>query len=122
MEDLHLDLDLLAAELQHKITVEDLSLRVAADEIGCSAATLSRMLRGAETPNVPDTETLLRAANWLGKSIGDFEKSRQPSTSSMTEVEVHLRALPDLSDKDKDALVNIVRATHDTFKFRQKKG
>ena len=43
-----LDRDLLARYLRTKIDSEDKSIRAASEEIGCSAATLSRMLRGVE--------------------------------------------------------------------------
>lgn len=115
------DLDLLAKGLENKIREEDLSLRTAAEEIGLSPATLSRLLRGSAAPNLPDTESLFRAVSWLGKSLSDFEKGRAPSTSSLTDVEVHLRALPGLAEKDKEALVAIVRAAHDAFKLPKKK-
>jgi len=115
------DLDRLAKELEEKMREEELSLRSAAGEIGCSPATLSRLLKGADTPNVPDTNNLFRAVSWLGKSISDFEEGSSPSTSSMTEVEIHLRALPGLGQKDKDALVAMVKAAHDAFKIRKKK-
>jgi transcriptional regulator with XRE-family HTH domain len=116
------DLDLLARELQNKMREEELSLRTAADEIGCSPATLSRVLRGSAAPSLPDTENLFRAVSWLGKSLSDFENGRAPSSSSFAEVELHLRALPGVAEKDKEALVAIVRAAHDAFKFRKKKG
>lgn len=116
------DLDHLAKELQDKMRQEDLSLRAAGGEIGCSPATLSRLLRGSAAPNWPDTENLFRAVSWLGKSLSDFEKGRSPSTSSLAEVELHLRALPGVTEKDKEALVAIVRAAHDTFRHRKKKG
>ena len=115
------NLDLLAKELAGKMEDEDLSLRTAAAEIGCSPATLSRLLKGTDTPNIPDTNNLFRAVSWLGKSISDFEEGSSPSTSSMTEVEIHLRALPGLGQKDKDALVAMVKAAHDAFKIRKKK-
>ena len=120
MADPILDLDLLAAELNSKIEVEDLSLREASTEIGCSAATLSRLLKGSAAPNRPDTANLIRAVSWLGKPLGDFATSGRPSTSSMVDVEVHLRALPDLDEPSKEALVNTLRALHDTLRFRPK--
>lgn len=112
------DLDRLAKELVDKLKSEKVSVRSAAGDIGVSAATLSRMLRGTDAPNTPDTESLLRTINWLGRSLGDFETGQRPATSTLTDVELHLRALPDLSAQDKDALVGIVRAAHDSFRLR----
>ncbi len=118
---MNLDLDLLAAHLRAKMEERELSLRSAAEEIGCSPATLGRLLKGSEAPNFPDMTSLLRAASWLGKSISDFEKGRGPSTTTLADVELHLRALSGLTEKDKEALVAMVRAAHDAFKTRTKK-
>ena len=119
---LDIDLGLLAEQLKREIAARELSLRGAATEIGCSPTTLARLLTGSNTPNSPDTKTLLQAVNWLGKSIGDFAKTRVPETSTIADVVVHLRALPELSEKDKDALVAIIRAAHDAYRLRSKKG
>lgn len=117
-----IDLDRLAKELSDKMRVNDQSLRDAAEEIGCSAATLSRLLKGSKAENVPDTKSLLRSVSWLDRSLSDFELSRAPSATSMTDVELHLRALPGISETDKKALVAMVRAAHDEFRTRSKKG
>jgi transcriptional regulator with XRE-family HTH domain len=119
---LDIDLNLLAEQLKHEINKRDLSVRSASVEIGCSPTTLSRLLAGSETPNLPDTKTLLQTVSWLGKSINDFSRSRVPQTSSIADVVVHLRALPELSHKDKEALVAIVKAAHDQYRLRPKKG
>lgn len=116
-----IDLDRLAKELSDKMRVKDLSLRDAATEIGCSAATLSRLLKGSKAEHTPDTRSLLKSVSWLDKSLSDFELSRAPSATSMTDVELHLRALPGLSERDKKALVAMVRALHDEYSSRPKK-
>jgi len=116
-----IDLDRLAKELSEKMRVNNQALREAAEEIGCSAATLSRLLKGSKAENVPDTKSLLRSVSWLDKSLSDFELSRTPSATSMTDVELHLRALPGITETDKKALVAMVRAAHDEFRTRSKK-
>ena len=117
-----LDRDLLATHLRTKIDSEGKSIRAASDEIGCSAATLSRMLRGSRAANFPDTRNLFRVASWLGKSITDFEPGVR-NESSLADVEVHLRALPGLSDEDKEAIVAMVKALHDAaVKARPQEG
>ena len=110
----NLDLDLLARHLQNKMQTESLSLRAAADEIGCSPATLSRLRQGTAAPNYPDTKNLFRAISWLGKRLANFEKGKLDSKRETTfaDVEVHLRALPGLTKKDKEALVAIVGAAY----------
>jgi len=118
-----LDRDLLASYLRTKIASEDKSIRIAAEEIGCSAATVSRMLRGSSAANFPDARNLLRAASWLGKSITDFEPGARKANSTLADVEVHLRALADLSEQDKEALVAMVKALHDAaVEVRSKEG
>ena len=118
-----LDRDLLATHLRTKIDSEGKSIRAASDEIGCSAATLSRMLRGSRAANFPDTRNLFRVASWLGKSITDFEYGVRTASSTLADVEVHLRALPGLSDEDKEAIVAMVKALHDAaVKARPQEG
>ena len=108
-----IDRDLLARYLQQKIDEQSLTMRSAAEKIGCSPATLTRMLKGDSADNQPDTSTLIKAASWLGRSLADFEPGKRPEVSSMTDVELHLRALPGLSPRDKEALVAMVKAAHD---------
>ncbi len=111
-----IDLDRLGKELSDKMRAKDQSLRPAAEEIGCSPATLGRLLKGSQAVNVPDTKNLIRAVSWLEKSLSDFELNRTPTKTSLTDVEVHLRALSGISDSDKQALVAMVRAAHDAFR------
>jgi transcriptional regulator with XRE-family HTH domain len=108
-----MDRDLLAEYLQQQIDERDLTIREAAAKVGCSPATLTRLLKGKEADNYPDTTTLIKATSWLGRSLSDFEPGRRPQESSMAEVEVHLRALPGLTDKDRNALIAMVKAAHD---------
>ena len=108
-----IDRDLLAKDLQEKIGHEGLTLRDAADQIGCGAATLSRLLKGSEADNYPDTTTLFRAVSWLGRSITNYDHGRQHAVSTIADVVVHLRALPGLNQRDREALVGMVRAAHD---------
>lgn len=117
-----MDLDLLAEHLSSKIEHLDISVREAAKRIGCSVATLSRLLRGAKGPT-PDSTTLLKATSWLGRSIADFQHGSRPDESSLADVEVHLRALPGLSGRDREALVAMVKAAYDAARAqrRQKK-
>jgi transcriptional regulator with XRE-family HTH domain len=123
VDDHLIDRDLLAKHLQGKVEQERLSLRQAADEIGCSLATLSRLLKGSEAPSIPDSITLLKAASWLRKSIADFETGKKESdVSSLTDVELHMRALPGIAPEDREALVAMVKAAYDAaHQLRAKK-
>ena len=88
-------------------------MRAAAAEIGCSPATLSRLLQGEAAPNVADAVNLMRAASWLGKRLSDFETGAQSDSSTIADVEVHLRALPGISKTDAEGLVAMVKAAYD---------
>jgi transcriptional regulator with XRE-family HTH domain len=109
----NVDLDLLASHVRSKIESEGLTIREAAARIGCSPATLVRLLKGSETPNYPDSTNLFKAASWVGRSIAEFQQGMRKPTSTMADVEVHLRALPGLAREDREALVAMVRAAHD---------
>lgn len=91
-----IDWDLLAIHLKDRIQTRDVSNRAAVAEIGCSPATLGRLLQGATAPNTPDTDVLLRATSWLGRGVGDFLVGEKPQAGSFADVEMHLRALPRL--------------------------
>ena len=120
---LNLDLDRLATYLRSKMEEENLSIRTAAPKIGCSPATLARLLQGSKAENVPDSVNLMKAASWVGKRLGDFEAGKARNTSSLADVEVHLRALPGLSKADAEGLVAMVKAAYDAAaKLRAKKG
>lgn len=121
MTDTPFDFERLSSDLKYRMDAEEKSLRVAAEEIGTSPATLSRMLKGDGGGVQPDTKTLLKAVSWVGRRIADYEPSSAPQESSMADVEIHLRALPGLDNRDKDVLVAMVRAAHDQFGSRRKK-
>jgi transcriptional regulator with XRE-family HTH domain len=113
----------LTTHLRNEMERRDLSIRAAASEIGCSPATLARLLQGSEAPNVPDSINLIRAATWLKKSLSDFEKGRPKRTSTLADVEVHLRALPGIAKTDAEGLVAMVKAAYDAAaQLRTKKG
>lgn len=120
MADPVLDLDLLAGAIKARMDARNLSLRGAAEEIGCSASTLSRLLSGSKADSTPDTRNLIRATSWLGKSLSDFAPGTSGAAPGVADVLVHLRALPDLNDQDKEYLVTLVKATHDMLLERKR--
>ena len=116
------DLDRIATYLKNKIESEGLSVRSAAKSIGIGASTLARLLQGSSNENVPDLAVMVSAADWVGKSLADFTRSKKPTPSTIAEVEVHLRALPELAPPDVDALVAMVKAGYEhAKKLRAKK-
>lgn len=109
-----LDRDLLALYLKGKIKELELSTRTAAPKIGCSPATLARLLQGSESENMPDMVNVLRAVSWLGMSLSDFEHGREERESSLVDVQVHLRGLRGISDETADAIFAMVEAAYDS--------
>ena len=123
MPDLSIDLDLLAIHLQSKMTSEKLSVRAAATQIGFGAATLSRLLQGTKSENVPDLKNVNKASTWVGMTVGDVSPEPQTRPSTIGDVEVHLRALPRWASPDVEALVAMVKAGYQRAKdIRAKKG
>ncbi len=106
-----LDLDLLAKHLKARMEERGLAIRAAAAEIGCSHATLGRLLQGTKGGTTPDSVNLIRAASWVGKSLADLSTQRPgPKSSSVADIEVHLRAIPGLEQRDADAILALVKA------------
>lgn len=110
-----IDFDLLKTYLQNELNARKLSARAAAERIGCSPATLGRLLKGSSADSTPDMRTVLQAVSWLGRGIEEFRVGSRPQETNLAEVEVHLRALTGLTDPDKEALVRIVKSAHDAF-------
>jgi len=115
------DRDRLARHLKTKMKGEALSVRAAAEQIGCSPATLARLLQGVRSPNYPEGKNLVRAVSWLKKTLAEFEAPAGPQHSTIHDVEAHLRGLPDLSEATAEALTAIVRAVYDEQKLEPKK-
>lgn len=123
MPDLSVDLDLLALHLKNKMDAQKLSIRAAALEIGLGAATLSRLLQGTKSENVPDLANVNKAAAWVGMTVGDMSARSNKKHSTIADVEVQLRALPGLATPDVEALVAMVKAGYEHAKaHRAKKG
>ena len=110
------DLDRLATYLTNKIESEGLSIRAAAKEVDLGASTLTRLLQGNANENVPDLAVINKAAQWVGKTLADLAPSSKESASTIADVEVHLRGLPDLAPPDVEALVAMVKAGYERAK------
>jgi transcriptional regulator with XRE-family HTH domain len=83
-----------------------LSLRAAADESGISFNTLARVERG----HVPDLDSFVRIAKWLGRSPADFLGERAVIPGHTPDViEAHLRGDPALSEAATAVIAGMVR-------------
>ena len=105
-----IDKDLLASHLRHRLRQEALSQRSAAAQMGCSPATLSRLLSGSASGHGADTATLAIAALWLNRSLADFDVARRPVTSSLADIKMHLLALPQFTAADVHVVMAVVEA------------
>jgi transcriptional regulator with XRE-family HTH domain len=110
------NLDQLAIRLKAKMELRDLSVRAAATEMGLGAATLGRLLKGAESATTPDLANVSKAADWVGTSLSELSYNGRQHASTIADVEVHLRALPGLEDQDVEALVAMVKAGYNHAK------
>ena len=90
------------------------SLRTAAEQIGISAPTLQRI----EAKQVPNTSNLLKVAEWLGVSFEDLRKMDQKDRrrGTVEQIEVYLRADPDLDREAASTIANVVKQVYDGFK------
>jgi transcriptional regulator with XRE-family HTH domain len=102
-----------------------LSIREAAEEVGVSAPTISRVERG----HLPERENLLRLARWAGVRIDpvlhDNASRRRnavvhaPDASTVEAVELHLRADKNLSRDDAEALSEMFRLAYDALSAKE---
>jgi len=115
----------LGRRVRAKRRSKKLSLREAAEELGVSAPTISRVERG----HLPERESLLRLARWAGVRIDPVlhETARRlrntvvhgPDASTVEAIELHLRADKNLSRDDAEALSEMFRLAYDALSQKQ---
>jgi transcriptional regulator with XRE-family HTH domain len=84
-----------------------IGLRTLANEIGVSAATLSRIEQG----NLPDIDTYIKLCNWLEVST-EFFTTTQHSEDIQKGVIAHLRADKTLSPNTAEALIQMINLAY----------
>jgi transcriptional regulator with XRE-family HTH domain len=104
-----------------------LSIREAAQEVGVSAPTMSRVERG----HLPERENLLRLARWVGVRIDPVLHPaargarnalvHDPAASTVEAVELHLRADKNLSRDDAEALTEMFRLAYDVLSGKRER-
>lgn len=110
----------LALLIKSKRRVTKLGLRATAQECGLSAATLSRLERGAAV-SLPDAASLTKLAAWLNTTVGVLlgEEAGKTGIGNASEastpeiVEVHLRADKNLSPETAKALATMFKALYE---------
>jgi transcriptional regulator with XRE-family HTH domain len=115
----------LGDRVRAKRRSKKLSIREAAEEVGVSAPTISRVERG----HLPERENLLRLARWAGVRIDPVlhdKASRRrnvvvhaPDASTVEAVELHLRADKNLSRDDAEALSEMFRLAYDALSAKE---
>jgi transcriptional regulator with XRE-family HTH domain len=105
--------ELVRERLRRTRQQRDLTLRQAEEESGVGAATLSRIERGATTP---DTATLDKLIDWLELERHDvYNASRVIPESTPEAVSAILRADPQLDSKTVQALGAIFETAYAQF-------
>ena len=61
---------------------------------------------------------MVRAASWVDRSLFELSAKRD-RPSSMADVELHLRAIPDLPEDAADLLMKMVRAVYDERRLKK---
>lgn len=120
---LSIDAAEFASRLREKRLSRGLSLRQAAQEVGVSATTFSRVERG---DHLPDRENLLQLANWLGVTLEQVATTpadhdvvtHSPGESTVEAVALHLRADKDLDPKDARILMEVFRVAYENLRKR----
>lgn len=108
-----LDRERLATFIRNKMGEDGVSLRKAADRVGCSPATFSRLLAADAAAHTPDTGTLEAVAKWLGKDLSYFDLEKTPDSRTLADVAVHLHALPDLTPEDAKFIMSVVQLLYE---------
>ena len=70
---------------------------------------------------VADTSpTLAAISEWLELNVSDFEEGKRPErdTSTLTEVAMHLHALPNITKEDAEEMIAVVKALYDSRRKR----
>lgn len=118
MSEPEVDVVALHRALDFRRDKNGLSWREAAEEIGVSASTLTRMAQGAS----PDVDGFAKMVTWLGVSADDFiTRGDAPKPAAKDEdlvhvVSRHLRASKELDPKSAHALENIIQAAYKQMK------
>lgn len=100
-----ISLETLVAQLKGKRGAQ--GIRVTAEQIGISPATLSRVERG----NLPDLETFSKICKWVGQDPAVVLGMR-PATEAKPVVRVHFKKEMAISPETANALSELIQAAH----------
>jgi transcriptional regulator with XRE-family HTH domain len=112
--------DLLGELVRRRRKAEGLSLREAAEQMGVSAPTLQRV----EAGQPPNSANLVRITGWLQIGVDDIlKKGRKPAKdlATVAQIQVHLRADPNLSPDAAEAIADAVQKLYAAFSKQGRK-
>lgn len=112
-----ISLETLGRLAEEKRTKLNVGVRAAAEQVGISAATLSRVERGY----LPDLDTFGKICKWLGVDPGQVlgVAHKQPSTPR---VAVHFKKEATLTPTTAQALAQMVLAAHRAWLATENEG
>jgi transcriptional regulator with XRE-family HTH domain len=108
------DTELLGDLIRRRRKSDGLSLRDAADQMGVSAPTLQRV----EAGQPPNSVNLIRIAEWLQLPVEELLKKGKKQgnqLATVAQIEVHLRADPNLSPDAAEAIADSVQKLYAAF-------
>ncbi len=109
-----IDTELLGDLIQRRRKTDGLSLRNAADQMGVSAPTLQRV----EAGQPPNSTNLIRITKWLQLPVDEvLRKEKKPANklATVAQIEVHLRADPNLAPDAAEAIADAVQKLYAAF-------
>lgn len=110
-----LDIDKLSTALKSKREALKLGLRAAADQIGISFPTLSRIEKG----NVPDLETYLKLCDWMKVNSEEYIKGGSGDELNQEKIIAHFRADRQLDSETVDLVSKMIRFAYNQRKVKQ---
>jgi transcriptional regulator with XRE-family HTH domain len=108
------DTELLGDLMRRRRKTDGLSLRDAADQMGVSAPTLQRV----EAGQPPNSANLIRITKWLQLPVDEvLRKEKKPANqlATVAQIEVHLRADPNLPPDAAEAIADAVQKLYAAF-------
>src|SRR5687767_4264169 len=108
------DTELLGDLIRSRRKAQGLSLRDAANQMGVSAPTLQRV----EAGQPPNSTSLVRITTWLQVSVDEVLQRGKGATkpgATVAQIEVHLRADPNLAPEAAQAIAEAVQKLYAAF-------
>ena len=96
--------------IRHQRELQDLTMRQLADLVGISNPYLSQIERGLREPSERVAEAIAENLELSAETLKQFRPRRAPEGSMESAVVTAIRADPDLSAKERAALIEVYEA------------